>query len=93
MNGPGKCYGIFAQYANGAWQVKAQFSGSVGPLMINFADDGSKQYLMGTAANERIMGSEDGGFVWYDKIGDFEVAVRSLAGIGYDICMQVVWVV
>lgn len=93
MTGPGKGYGIFAQYANGAWQVKAQFNGPVGPMMIHFADDGSKQYLMGDAANERIMGSEDGGFTWYDKIGDFEVAVRSLTGIGYPTCMQVVWVV
>ena len=90
-NGAGKSYGIFAQYANGAWQVKAQFTGSVGPMMINFADSGEHQYLMGNASGERIMGSEDGGFTWFNKLGDFVTSVRSLTGIGYMVCMQVVW--
>jgi len=93
MQGPGKGYGIFAQYASGGWLVKAQFSGLVGPMMINFADQGEKQYLMGDANSEKIMGSPDIGNTWFDKLGDFEGAVRSLFGIGSKICMQVVWTV
>lgn len=91
MAGNSKAYGVFAQYANGAWQVRAQFTGAVGPMAINFADDGEKHYLMGSAATERIMGSEDSGFTWHNKEGDFATAVRSFAGIGYRACVQVVW--
>jgi len=93
MTGPGKGYGIFAQYASGGWLVKARFSGAVGPMMINFADQGEKQYLMGDASSENIMGSPDIGNTWFNKLGDFVGAVRSLSGIGSKICMQVVWTV
>jgi hypothetical protein len=91
MAGNGKGYGVFAQYASGAWQVRAQFAGQVGPMMINFSDNGEKHYLMGGSGGERIMGSEDGGFTWHNKEGDFATAVRSFTGIGIRVCAQVVW--
>ena len=93
LTAPGKP-GVFAQYASGAWQVRAQFSGAIGQGIINFADNGEKQYLMGSANGEKIMGSEDGGFTWYDKIGDFESEVGAIqAFTGFRVCTQVVWVI
>jgi hypothetical protein len=88
LRGNGRGYGIFGQYANGGWQIKAQFSGIVGPSMINFGDDGAKHYLMGVPAGERIMGSEDYGSTWHDKEGNI-----NFIGLGVRVCIQVVWTV
>lgn len=83
---------LFATYST-AWVPKVVFSGIVAPYMINYADNGEKHYAMGSATGERILGSEDFGDTWYNKLGDFESAVRTLTGIGNRAAIQPVWTI
>ena len=93
LRGNGKSYGIFGQYANGAWLIRARFTAVIGPMAINFSDDGAQQYLMGGTTNEHMMGSEDHGATWFSKEGDFEVAVQSFISLGNRTAVQPVWTV
>lgn len=79
---------------SGGWDLRRVWnpSANFGPLYYNPTNQ-LKWHLLGTDADGMIWGSEDGGYTWNIKNGDWESQIDDFSSVGFKVTIRPVWTI